>query len=131
MLLIIFLFISVHCAGKLTTIYRVTFIFTIDILTHPISQNVSVNTTITFTCTVSGNFPPAFLVNMTNAAEPSVANKGFDLLVETLFNGTVTRSLMVTAFADNNNTNITCLSSSNTESNTALLLIQSIIHLAD
>ena len=46
-------------------------------------------------------------------------------------NGTTTRSLMVTAFADNNNSNITCLPSSNTESNTALLLIQGVIYLVN
>ena len=64
---------------------------------------------------------------MTNAAESKIVNRGFVSLSETLINGTTTRSLMVTAFADNNNTNITCLSRSNVTSNTvALLLIQGI-----
>ena len=68
---------------------------------------------------------------MTNAAEPEIVNRGFVLLPETLINGTTTRSLMVTAFADNNNSNITCLPSSNAESNTALLLIQGVIYLVN
>ena len=104
---IIFLFNYLHCvgyAGKLTISLgsacvrceaMTLSLHYIDILTYPRSQNVSVNSTATFTCRVSGTFSPAFIVNMTNAAEPEIVNRGFVLLPETLINRTTTRSLMV------------------------------------
>ena len=132
-LIFIFLISRIQCGGKLAY-FEIKNVVQLDIVTHPISQNVSLNSTATFTCVASDAAIIVFYVNTITAANPSISSKGFDLLTETTVNNTVTRSLTATAFVGNNNTNISCEafpSSPNSESNTALLLIQGIIYLVN
>ena len=119
--------INCQCVDNITGLSRLQFTgFSI----HPRSRNVSLNSTVTFTCEVEADLLN-FLVEG-EQVDVILQEKGFtELPTELVYNNGTSvkrRILSVVALQHNNNTNISCIGinfeSANTYSNVAVLLIQ-------
>jgi hypothetical protein len=78
---------------------------TAEIIQHPLSVNVSVNSTVIFTCEGLGN---TIFFTVDGELVSNITNKRFIQGNEVTINGTISRSLTGIAYKMNNNTNITC-----------------------
>ena len=95
-------------------------------VTHPVSLNASLNSTVTFTCEATGVTVIIFFVGDMLASAVTYVSKGFDEGAQKTINGTIKqRNLSVYAQLINNNTNISCITSpGDLRSETAALKIQ-------
>ena len=80
----------------------------IEITVHPQSVNITLNSTVSFTCEAIADLID-FQVNNSSADTVDVVNKGFtQQSAYTLNGGKLRRVLIAEALKDNNNTNISC-----------------------
>ena len=103
------------------------FTYYLEIVAHPISINTTLNASVDFVCEATGDFLN-FLVDGLSAIREEISARGF---VDDSFGiggGVIRGVLTATAYAINNNTNVTCvattLPSSSVTSDTVFLTIQ-------
>ena len=100
-----------------------------EYITQPVSLNISLNSTVTFTCEATGVSLIFFYVGKTPAAEAVNVNKGFNELGQETINGNIRRrQLSVHAREINNNTYVYCVAvPGEIRSDNATLTIQGIV----